>query len=148
MSKHIQARITVLPALLLMFALASMSSCSSGGALVTTLILDQLYGMERSSIYVENAYRKITLHVGDEFQLRVIHRQIREGFGGIGSSRYYYEEDVTEECEYFSSNGQVAAVDQSGLIVALNPGLTTIHIKFDLPLQKADQTSIDVEVVE
>ncbi len=128
------------------------ASCGGGrsGAILTIALLDELFGTERSSIYVDNAVSRITLSKGEEFQLRIIHRQIRQDTYslGYGYGRYYYEEDVTEESDYYSSNPNVASVSSDGLITAISPGRAVISVKFDLLLQKADQTSIEVIVLE
>ncbi len=126
------------------------ASCGGGNAsaIFTAALLDELFGTERSSIYVENAVSRINLKVGEEFQLRVIHRQIRSDsyYGYYG--RYYYEEDVTEESDYSSSNPSVAGVSSDGLIIGIGPGTAEVSVKFDLPLQKADKTSIEVVVTK
>ena len=125
-------------------------SCGGGdaGTLITIAVLDELFGTERSSIFIENAVSSVSLKVGEEFQLRVVHRQLREYPTGYGYSRYYYEEEVTDECDYSSDNPQVAGVTSDGRIIAVAPGKAKISVKFRGFLQKADFTYLDVVVTE
>jgi len=134
------------------FAVLTMAtSCSGGGGIVAAYVLDELFGTETSTIYIDNAFRRLTLEVGEEFPLRIIHRQLRDGSGWSGSGgygdRYYYEEEVSDECSYTTSEPTVVGVDDIGILYALAPGTAIISVKFDLPLQKADFTSLTVTVL-
>jgi len=136
--------------LLLLFLGLIVPSCGGGdaGTLITIAVLDELFGTERSSIFIENAVSSVSLKVGEEFQLRVIHRQLRDYPTGYGYSRYYYEEEVTDECDYSTDNPLVAGVTSSGRIIAIAPGNAKISVKFKGFLQKADFAYLDVVVTE
>ena len=127
---------------------ATATSCSGGGAIVTAMLLDELFGTEHSTIYIDNAFRKLTLTVGEEFPLRIVHRQLRDSGGpGYYDDRYYYEEEVSDDCSYTSSDPEVVGVDDIGILYALAPGTAVISVKFDLLLQKADFASLTVTVI-
>ncbi|OPX21476.1 MAG: hypothetical protein B1H03_06540 [Planctomycetales bacterium 4484_113] len=132
-------------------AVISTSCSSGGGGIVAAYVLDEIFGTETSTIYIDNAFRRLTLEVGEEFPLRIIHRQLRDGSGWSGSGgygdRYYYEEEVSDECSYTTSDPTVVGVDDIGILYALSPGTAIISVKFDLPLQKADFTSLTVTVL-
>lgn len=126
----------------------ALSGCSRGsiGGILIGYTLDELYGTETSTISVDNVVGTLYLQEEERFQLRILHRQLRDHAQWRGYGRYYYEEYVTEECDYSSSDPGVAYVLGDGLVVAANPGRTVISVKFDLLLQKADQAHLTVVV--
>lgn len=132
---------------------ATATSCSGGGGIVAAILLDEMFGTETSTIYIDNAFRRLTLEVGEEFPLRIIHRQLRDsgGLGGYGGysyrDRYYYEEEVSDECSYTTDAPAVALVDDIGIISARMPGTAIISVKFDLWHQRADFTKLEVTVL-
>lgn len=136
----------ILVVLALVACSVALSGCSGGsiGGILIGYTLDELYGTETSTISVDNVVGTLHLREEERFQLRILHRQLRDRSYGYG--RYYYEEYVTDECDYSSSNPGVAYVLGDGLVVAANPGRTVISVKFDLLLQKADQTHLTVVV--
>lgn len=126
--------------------LVAASSCWGGagaGAVLAGYYLNDLYGTETSTISIMNAYGTLHLAVDEEFQLRILHRQIRDDSMG---RKYYYEEEVTVECRYTSSDSSVVAVDADGLLRGLAPGAANVSVLFNLPLQKADQARLTVVV--
>jgi len=134
-----------LTALALAACLVALGGCGgSAGGILAGYALDELFGTETSTISVDNVVGTLYLRPEDQFQLRILHRQLRDQSYGYG--RYYYEEYVTEECDYSSSDPGVAYVVGDGLVVAANPGRVVISVKFDLLLQKADQTRLTVVV--
>jgi hypothetical protein len=135
---------TSLLALLAALVLGAVSSCGGGvGAVLAGYYINDLWGTETSTISIMNAYSTLHLAVDEEFQLRVLHRQIRDDSLG---RKYYYEEEVTAECRYTSSNSSVVTVDSEGRLIALAPGVATVSVLFNLPLQKADQAKLTVVV--
>jgi len=129
----------------LLSALVVFCSCGGGtspGGLLLLYALDEAFGTETSTISVENVVGTLYLVEGEEFPLRILHRQLRSDSYG----RYYYEEYVTDECDYTSNAPNVAQVVHRGLVVAAGPGRAVISIKFKLPLQKADFCELEVVV--
>lgn len=141
-----KARTSLLAALGAAVLLAAASSCGGGagvGAVLAGYYLNDLWGTETSTISIMNAYGTLHLDVDEEFQLRILHRQIREDSVG---RRYYYEEEVTDDCRYTSSNSSVVIIDAGGRMKAVAAGVATVSVLFDLPLQKADQARLTVVV--
>lgn len=136
----------ILMVLALVACSMALSGCSGGsaGGVLFGYALDELFGTETSTISVDNVVGTLYLQEEERFQLRILHRQLRDESYGYG--RYYYEEYVTDECDYTSSDPGVAYVLGDGLVVAANPGRAVISVKFDLLLQKADQTHLTVVV--
>ena len=132
--------------LALLLSTVALSGCGGGsiGGILIGYTLDELFGTETSTISVDNVAGTLYLREGEEFQLRILHRQLRDDSYGYG--RYYYEEYVTDECDFSSSDPGVAYVLGDGLVVAAKPGRTVISVKFDLLLQKADQARLTVVV--
>lgn len=133
-------------AIALAVCVAALSGCGGGsiGGILIGYTLDELFGTETSTISVDNVVGTLYMEEEESFQLRILHRQLREETYGYG--RYYYEEYVTDECDYSSSDPGIAYVVGDGLVVAAGPGRAVISVKFDLLLQKADQTHLTVVV--
>ncbi len=130
---------------MLLLGVLALSGCGGGTSPAGILLwyaLDEAFGTETSTISVENAVGTLYLREGEWFQLRILHRQLRDQDRG----RYYYEEYVTDECEYTSSAPGVAYVRDDGLVVAAGPGTADISGKFDLWVQKADFCELKVVV--
>ncbi len=139
-------RLKIIALVALLAGTLALGGCGSGaaGGILVGYALDELFGTETSTISVDNVAGVLYLLPDEQFQLRILHRQLRDD--GYGYGRYYYEEYVTDECEYKSSAPDVAYVLGDGLVVAVGPGTAVISVKFDLVLQKADQTRLTVVV--
>ncbi len=129
--------------LLLAAALLPLSGCGSAmGNIFLGLAYNRIMSVETSRITVENVPGVLYLHEGDTHQLEIMHRQLLDNDYG----RTYYEEWVTNECDYFTSAPSIVSVSMDGRITALIRGTATVTALFKLPLQKADQAHLTVVV--
>jgi hypothetical protein len=136
-------RLGLLNAALALIAAAMLSSCASTvGAILVGMAFDELSGVETSKIDFTNVAGVLYLQEGEQFYLQVLHRQLLDSSYG----RDYYEEFVTEECKFYSSDSSVAVVEADGLVFAKGKGTATITAVFKLALQKADQARLTVVV--